>query len=115
MAAGLAARARRWPSGGHLPCISNGGAAVGDRGSAVPRPRGQREPPARGAGLRDERVIVVRALGPADVRVDGAAAPAELLWKKNLALLVYLARSPKRLRTREHLVGLLWADKPEKD
>jgi len=60
-------------------------------------------------------VIVVRALGPAEVRVDGAAAPAELLWKKNLALLVYLARSPKRLRTREHLVGLLWADKPEKD
>jgi len=60
-------------------------------------------------------VIVVRALGPADVRVDGAAAPAELLWRKNLALLVYLARSPKRLRTREHLVGLLWADKPEKD
>src|SRR2546427_8466394 len=43
-----------------------------------------------------------------------SAAPAELLWKKNLALLVYLARSPKRLRTREHLVGLLWADKPEK-
>src|SRR5256712_4845964 len=60
-------------------------------------------------------MIVVRALGPAEVRVDGAAAPAELLWKKNLALLVYLARSPKRLRTREHLVGLLWADKPEKD
>jgi len=60
-------------------------------------------------------MIVVRALGPADVSVNGAAAPAELLWKKNLALLVYLARSPKRLRTREHLVGLLWADKPEKD
>src|SRR2546422_2486276 len=60
-------------------------------------------------------MIVVRALGPADVIVNGAAAPAELLWKKNLALLVYLARSPKRLRTREHLVGLLWADKPEKD
>src|SRR3989441_6345323 len=60
-------------------------------------------------------MIVVRALGPADVSVNGAAAPVELLWKKNLALLVYLARSPKRLRTREHLVGLLWADKPEKD
>ncbi len=60
-------------------------------------------------------MIVVRALGPAEVRVHGAGAPAELLWKKNLALLVYLARSPKRLRTREHLVGLLWAEKPEKD
>jgi len=58
-------------------------------------------------------VIVVRALGPADVTVNGAAAPAKLLWKKNLALLIYLARSPKRVRTREHLIGLLWGEKPE--
>ena len=58
-------------------------------------------------------MIVVRALGPVDVRVRGAAAPAELLWKKNLALLVYLARSPKRARTREHLVGMLWGDKSD--
>jgi len=39
-------------------------------------------------------MIVVRTLGPADVSVNGAAAPAKLLWKKNLALLIYLARSP---------------------
>src|SRR5256885_9171780 len=39
--------------------------------------------------------------------------PAKLLWKKNLALLMYLARSPKGVRTREHLTGLLWGDKPE--
>jgi len=58
-------------------------------------------------------VIEVRALGPVDVRVRKAPAPAELLWKKNLALLVYLARSPKRARTREHLVGMLWGDKSE--
>ena len=58
-------------------------------------------------------MIVVRALGPADVSVNGAAAPAKLLWKKNLALLMYLARSPKGVRTREHLTGLLWGDKPE--
>ena len=58
-------------------------------------------------------MIAVRALGPVDVRVDGAAAPADLLWKKNLALLVYLARSPKRARTREHLVGMFWGDKSE--
>jgi len=58
-------------------------------------------------------VIVVRALGPADVTVNGAAAPAKLLWRKNLALLIYLARSPKRVRTREHLIGLLWGEKPE--
>lgn len=58
-------------------------------------------------------MIVVRALGPLDVRVRGAPAPAELLWKKNIALLVYLARSPKRARTREHLVGMLWGDKSD--
>src|SRR5207244_11679405 len=57
-------------------------------------------------------MIVVRALGPAEVSVNGAAAPAKLLWKKNLALLMYLARSPKGVRTREHLTGLLWGDKP---
>lgn len=58
-------------------------------------------------------MIRVRTLGPAEVTIDGAAAGAELSWRKNLALLVYLARSPRRARTREHLVGLLWGDKPE--
>lgn len=45
--------------------------------------------------------------------MDGAAAPPELLWRKHLALLLYLARSPKRARTREHLTGLLWPEKDE--
>jgi len=58
-------------------------------------------------------VIAVRTLGPVDVRVRGTAAPPELLWRKNLALLVYLARSPKRARTREHLIGMLWGDKSD--
>lgn len=58
-------------------------------------------------------MIAIRALGPAEVTVNGASAPAELLWKKNLALLVYLARSPKRARAREHLIGLLWGDKAD--
>jgi DNA-binding SARP family transcriptional activator len=44
--------------------------------------------------------------------VDGGAAPPELLWRKHLALLIYLARSP-RGRSRDHLVGLLWPEKPE--
>jgi DNA-binding SARP family transcriptional activator len=59
------------------------------------------------------RVIVCRTLGPVEVLLDGGFPPAELLWRKNLALLVYLARSPRRGRAREHLTGLLWADKPE--
>jgi DNA-binding SARP family transcriptional activator len=58
-------------------------------------------------------VIRCRTLGPADVSLDGGSTPAELLWRKNFALLVYLARSPKRARARDHLIGLLWPDKPE--
>ncbi len=58
-------------------------------------------------------MILCRTLGPVAVSVDGGSAPPELLWRKNLALLVYLARSPKRARAREHLIGLLWGDKPE--
>ena len=57
--------------------------------------------------------LSLRVLGPARVTVDGAAAPAELLWRKHLALLVYLARSPRKSRTREHLLGLLWSDRDE--
>ncbi|MGH7613234.1 MAG: AAA family ATPase [Gemmatimonadales bacterium] len=59
-------------------------------------------------------VIDARVLGPARITVNGGAAPAELLWRKHLALLVYLARSPRRARTREHLIGLLWSDRKEK-
>jgi len=58
-------------------------------------------------------MITCRLLGPAEVLVDGRAPPPDLLWRKNLALLVYLSRSPKRTRTREHLMELLWGDKSE--
>ncbi len=58
-------------------------------------------------------MITCRVLGPVEIVVDGGPAPGELLWRKNLALLLYLARSPKRTRSRDHLVGLLWGDKPE--
>jgi DNA-binding SARP family transcriptional activator len=36
-----------------------------------------------------------------------------VLWPKHLALLLYLALSPGRRRTRDHLLGLLWGEKPE--
>ncbi len=54
-----------------------------------------------------------QVLGPVTVTANGGDAPAELLQRKNLALLVYLARSPKHTRSREHLTGVLWAEKPE--
>lgn len=60
-------------------------------------------------------MIRIRVLGPADVSIDDRPAPAELLWRKPLALLIYLALAPRRTRTREHLLALLWADKPEKN
>lgn len=55
-------------------------------------------------------MIECRTLGPAKITVDGREAPAELLWRKNLALLVYLALSPRHARGRDHLIGLLWPD-----
>jgi DNA-binding SARP family transcriptional activator len=58
-------------------------------------------------------MISCRTLGPVEVMVNGAAPMPELLWRKHLALLIYLARSAPRARTREHLSGLLWPDKPE--
>jgi DNA-binding SARP family transcriptional activator len=67
----------------------------------------------RGA-MPDPPGVSVRVLGPAQVTVGGAPAPLELLWRKHLALLVYLARSPRKSRTREHLIGLLWSDRDEK-
>jgi DNA-binding SARP family transcriptional activator len=47
------------------------------------------------------------------VTIDGADASPELLWRKHLALLVYLARSPRSGRTREHICGLLWGDRTQ--
>src|SRR6266850_1036074 len=58
--------------------------------------------------------VFCRVLGPVRVTVAGADAPAELLWRKHVALLVYLARSPRKSRTREHLIGLLWSDRDER-
>ncbi len=58
-------------------------------------------------------MIRCRVLGPVEVSVDGAPPATELLWKKNLGLLLYLALAPGQGRSREHLVGLLWGDKPE--
>jgi DNA-binding SARP family transcriptional activator len=51
--------------------------------------------------------------GPPTARVAGQAPPSDVLWRKHLALLVYLALSPNRTRTRDHLLGLLWPEKTQ--
>lgn len=58
-------------------------------------------------------MITCRIIGPPEVHMTDGEPPAGLLWRKHLALLVYLALSPRRTRTREHLMGLLWGEKPE--
>jgi len=58
-------------------------------------------------------MIYCQTLGPLKVTLDGAEAPAELLWRKNIALLLYLARAPARRCTRDHAIGLLWPEKEE--
>ncbi|HYU09143.1 MAG TPA: AAA family ATPase [Gemmatimonadales bacterium] len=52
--------------------------------------------------------------GPPCARLPRGEAPAELRWHKHVALLVYLALSPNKSRTRDHLLGLLWAEQPER-
>jgi DNA-binding SARP family transcriptional activator len=51
--------------------------------------------------------------GACTARVAGEAPPPDVMWRKHLALLVYLALSPNRTRSRDHLVGLLWPEKSE--
>ena len=52
-------------------------------------------------------------LGSVQVTMDGGPAPRALQWKKHLALLAYLACAPRRTRSRQHLIGLLWGDRDE--
>ena len=58
-------------------------------------------------------MIRCRTLGAVEITVDGQPAPAQLTWRKHLALLIYLGRSPRLRRSRDHLVGLLWPEKEE--
>lgn len=51
------------------------------------------------------------AIGPPTARLDDAPAPVEVLWRKNFALLIYLALSPGFSRSRGHLMALLWPER----
>jgi len=49
--------------------------------------------------------------GAPTARLSGEVPPPDVLWRKHLALLIYLALSPGMTRSREHLLGLLWPDR----
>jgi len=51
--------------------------------------------------------------GAPTARLSGEVPPPDVLWRKHLALLIYLALSPGMTRSREHLLGLLWPDKDD--
>ena len=51
--------------------------------------------------------------GSPTARLGGREPPPMLLWNKHLGLLIYLALSPGRSRTREHLLAAFWPDKPQ--
>ena len=57
--------------------------------------------------------LTLRCLGPPSVRLDGRDPPADVVWRKHLALLVYLALAPDTTRARSHLIGLFWAESTE--
>src|SRR5882762_7226148 len=57
--------------------------------------------------------LALHCLDPPSVRVDGREAPPDVLWRKHVALLTYLALSPDGTRSRGHLLGLLWPESPE--
>jgi len=64
------------------------------------------------AGMTAPPALALHLLGPPTVAVDGHPAPPDVLWRKHLALIAYLALSPHMARSRQHLQALLW---PEKD
>jgi len=57
--------------------------------------------------------LTLRCLGPPAVQVNGRDPPPDVVWRKHLALLAYLALSPDHTRTRAHLMGLLWGERAE--
>src|SRR5690349_13241278 len=57
--------------------------------------------------------LALRCLGSPSVQVDGRDPPPDVVWRKHLALLVYLALSPDMTRGRAHLIGLLWPESPD--
>ncbi len=63
--------------------------------------------------MRGGPVTRLRLFGTPELRIGGREPPPELLWRKHLALLVYLHCAAPRGGGRAQLLHLLWGDKPE--
>jgi DNA-binding SARP family transcriptional activator len=50
--------------------------------------------------------------GPPTARLAGREPPPDVLWRKHLGVLIYLALSSNRTKSREHLLGVFWPEKP---
>jgi DNA-binding SARP family transcriptional activator len=61
----------------------------------------------------DLRHLSLVCFGPPSATLDGREPPPDVLWRKHIALLTYLALTPNRTRTRDHLIGLFWPEKAE--
>lgn len=57
--------------------------------------------------------LEISCFGPPTARLAGGDPPPDILWRKHLALLIYLALSPERTRSRDQLLGLLWPEKTQ--
>ena len=60
------------------------------------------------------QLVSARLLGPPELAIDGAPPPAELRWRKHIALCLVLWCAPERRRSRDQLIGLLWGDKDDR-
>ena len=59
------------------------------------------------------RGLQLLCFGSPTALLGGGEPPPEVLWRKHLGLLIYLALSPRRSRARDHLLGVFWGDKPD--
>jgi DNA-binding SARP family transcriptional activator len=61
----------------------------------------------------DLPLLELFCFGPPTARLADRDPPADVLWRKHLGLLIYLALSSDRTKSRDHLLGLLWPEKQE--
>jgi DNA-binding SARP family transcriptional activator len=68
----------------------------------------KRNNPAAGSPL-----LSLLLFGAPAVLVDSVEPAGDVLWRKHVALVAHLALSPDFERSRDHLIGLLWAERSQ--